>query len=98
MEPHAKRRKQLVGIDRLGQVVRRSRFQAFLAVTLHGFRRQRDDRKRERRRPFELAALVDPALAIHGLSDAGSSFLLTMALLALYGLSTALLATSLLWL
>ena len=41
-----KQRQQLVGVDRLGDVVRRAGLQALLAVALHGLGRQRENRQR----------------------------------------------------
>src|SRR5262249_60031839 len=45
MQPHAQRRKQLLGIDRLGEIVGGARLQALLAVALHGFGSERNDRQ-----------------------------------------------------
>ena len=40
---------QLVGVHRLGDVVRRAGFQTLLAVALHRLGRQREDRQRPER-------------------------------------------------
>ena len=45
VKPHAQRRKQLLGIYGFGQIFGRSRLQAFLAVPLHRFCGQSDDRQ-----------------------------------------------------
>ena len=45
MQPHAQRGQQLLGVDRLGEIIRRARLQAFLAVALHRLGGQRDDRQ-----------------------------------------------------
>src|SRR6185503_20258556 len=45
VQPHAQRRKKLLGIHGLGKIVRGAGLQTFLAVALHRLGRQRDDRK-----------------------------------------------------
>ena len=45
MQPHAQRRQQLLGVDRLGEIVRGAGLEALLAVALHRLRGQRDDRQ-----------------------------------------------------
>jgi len=43
VQPHAQRRQQLFGVDRLGEIIRSPGFQAFLAVALHSLGSQGDD-------------------------------------------------------
>src|SRR5579862_4556702 len=45
VEPHPQQRQQLVGIHRLGDVIRRAGLQTLLAVAFHGLRGERDDRQ-----------------------------------------------------
>ena len=45
MQPYAKRRQQLFGIDRLGEIVRGAGLEAAFAIAFHRLRRQSDDRQ-----------------------------------------------------
>src|SRR5581483_5592996 len=45
MQPEPERRPQLLGIDRLAEIIRRARRNAFLPVALHRLRRDGDDRQ-----------------------------------------------------
>src|ERR1700732_3701105 len=50
VQPHTKRREQLLGINRLGQVLRCASFQALFTIALHRLGRQSNDRKPAERR------------------------------------------------
>ena len=52
VQPHAQQRQQLVGVHRLGDVVRRPGLQALLAIALHRLGGQRQNRQRPKRRGF----------------------------------------------
>ena len=63
IQPDAQQRQQLVGVDRLGDVVARAGLEALLAVALHRLRGQRDHRE-----VLPLGALADAAqrlVAVH---------------------------------
>src|SRR2546430_5211609 len=59
VQPRPYQRQQLLGVNRLGDVVRSPRFQALLAVALHGLGGEGDDR--------QLPELMLAADAAHGL-------------------------------
>src|SRR5262245_13717701 len=63
MKPHPERRQQLLGVHRLGEIVRSPCLEAFLAVPFHRFRGQGDDGESQQTR-----VLPDPAyglVAVH---------------------------------
>jgi len=55
---NAQRRQQLLGIDRLRQVVGSASLWHFSTVALHRFRRQRNDRKRRNAGLWRIASIV----------------------------------------
>src|SRR5688572_14214563 len=63
MQPHSQRRQQLLGVDRFREVVRRTGFEALLAVALHRLRGQSDDRQAPERRI--LPDLLHRPIAVH---------------------------------
>src|SRR4030095_9083644 len=65
VQPHPHQRPQLLGVDRLGDVVRSAAFQALLAVALHRLRGEGDDRQQPELRiaadpPHRLVAVPSP--------------------------------------
>ena len=53
-----KRRQQLLGIDRLGEIVGRAGLQTFFAVALHRLGGQRDDRQPAESGFFRITSMV----------------------------------------
>src|SRR5688500_2352702 len=56
IQPYPQQRQQLLGFDRLGDIIRCARFEALLAVAFHSLGGQGDDRQQ-----FEFAHLADRA-------------------------------------
>src|SRR5262245_9396346 len=62
-EPNAQQRKQLIRVHRLGNIIRCTGFEAFLAVAFHGFRRQ--GQYRQEAVPVVAADSADGFIAVH---------------------------------
>ena len=58
MQPAAHGREQLLGVNRLGKILRGPRLEALLAIALHRFGRQRDDRQTVRKAGFSRIAPI----------------------------------------
>src|SRR3954454_2384386 len=63
MQPHAQRREQLLGVNRLGEIIGSTRFQALLAIAFHRLGGERDDGQASERRL--LADYSHGLIAVH---------------------------------